>query len=150
MSGHLLRRVLDRVARLLVGLVKVPVPLLAFRKRYSRSGKGSSTGINHSSFASLRAANDIFSGADLLIVATSVRASNLVPSPGHYHEPVRPDASRSEACGGLAAGRSLKDAAGECRITIKSARTYLERISGKRELRSRAWGHDGSVENHGR
>jgi DNA-binding CsgD family transcriptional regulator len=78
-----------------------------------------------------RAAHDIFSGGDILVVATAVNASNLVPSPAIITSLFDLTPAEAKLAGTLAAGRSLKDAAGECRITVKSARTYLERIFRK-------------------
>ncbi|CAN7595419.1 helix-turn-helix transcriptional regulator [Pararhizobium sp. LjRoot255] len=78
-----------------------------------------------------RAAQDIFSGADILVVTTSVSASRLVPSPAILTSLFDLTPAEAKLAGLLTAGRSLKDAATECRITIKSARTYLERIFRK-------------------
>jgi DNA-binding CsgD family transcriptional regulator len=78
-----------------------------------------------------RAAQDIFSGADILVVATQVSASKLVPSPAIFTSLFDLTPAEAKLAGLLTAGRSLKDAAAECHITIKSARTYLERIFRK-------------------
>jgi DNA-binding CsgD family transcriptional regulator len=78
-----------------------------------------------------RAAQNIFSGADILVVATSVSSSRLVPSPAILTTLFDLTPAEARLAGLLSAGRSLKDAAAECHLTIKSARTYLERIFRK-------------------
>ncbi|TIN22086.1 MAG: helix-turn-helix domain-containing protein [Mesorhizobium sp.] len=78
-----------------------------------------------------RAAHDIFTGADILVAATEVRASAVVPSPillaGLFD--LTPSEARLAAV--LSQGRPLKDAASDLKITVKTGRTYLERIFAK-------------------
>lgn len=78
-----------------------------------------------------RAAHDIFSGADILVAATAMSASALVPAPmlltGLF------DLTPGEAAfaTALAAGRTIREAATKNGLTEKSGRTYMERIFRK-------------------
>lgn len=79
----------------------------------------------------VRSAYDIFSGAEILVVAAPIRPSNFVPEPslliGLY------DLTPAEArlASALGSGQLLAAAAAANKITVKSARTYLERIFAK-------------------
>ncbi|MCR6501355.1 helix-turn-helix transcriptional regulator [Shinella sp. CPCC 101442] len=78
-----------------------------------------------------RAARDIFSGADILVAATSVGKSVFSPSAKVLNALFDLTPAEANLATALSAGRSLKEAAFEASITVKSARTYLERIFTK-------------------
>ena len=78
-----------------------------------------------------RAAHDIFSGGDILVAATAVNASAVVPSASVLNGLFDLTPSEARIAAVLASGRSLKDAAADSGITFKSGRTYLERIFAK-------------------
>jgi DNA-binding CsgD family transcriptional regulator len=78
-----------------------------------------------------RAAHDIFSGADILVVATPVSASAIVPSPSVLAGLFDLTPAEARLAAALSQGRALKDAASDSNITFKSGRTYLERIFTK-------------------
>lgn len=78
-----------------------------------------------------RAAHDIFSGADMLLVATPVNASAIVPSPSILAGLFDLTPAEARLAASLSQGRPLKDAAADSNITFKSGRTYLERIFAK-------------------
>jgi DNA-binding CsgD family transcriptional regulator len=78
-----------------------------------------------------RAAHDIFAGADMLIVATPVNASAIVPSPSILAGLFDLTPAEARLAAALSQGRPLKDAAADSNITFKSGRTYLERIFAK-------------------
>ncbi|MBK1868618.1 helix-turn-helix transcriptional regulator [Aestuariivirga sp. YIM B02566] len=78
-----------------------------------------------------RDAHDLFSGGDLLIVATTISASNLVPSPTiltGLFDFTQAEVSLATA---LAKGLSLKAAAAEAGLQVSTVRTYLNRIFRK-------------------
>jgi len=78
-----------------------------------------------------RGAHDLFAGGDLLVVATAISASALVPSPtiltGLF------DLTQAEVtlATALAKGSSLKEAAAEAGLRFSTVRTYLNRIFRK-------------------
>lgn len=78
-----------------------------------------------------RSAHDIFGGSDIIIVATTVAASNLVPAPSLLMGLFDLSPAEAKLASALAAGTSLNEAAKAAAITVKSARTYLERIFAK-------------------
>jgi DNA-binding CsgD family transcriptional regulator len=78
-----------------------------------------------------RAAHDIFSGAEVLVVATPVTASAIVPSPSVLAGLFDLTPAEARLAAALSQGRALKDAAADSNITFKSGRTYLERIFAK-------------------
>lgn len=78
-----------------------------------------------------RAAHDIFSGAEMLIVATPVSASAVVPAPSLLAGLFDLTPAEARLAVALSQGRALKDAASDSNITFKSGRTYLERIFAK-------------------
>ncbi len=78
-----------------------------------------------------RAAHEIFSGGDLLIVATAVRANALVPSPAILMGLFDLTPAEVKLAIALASGRSVQQAALEANVTNSSARTYLDRIFRK-------------------
>jgi len=75
-----------------------------------------------------RAAHEIFSGADILVATTAVSASNLVPSPTILTGLFDLTPAEARVATALASGRSLKETAIQGGITVKTARTYLDRI----------------------
>ncbi|CEJ10038.1 hypothetical protein BN1110_00309 [bacterium YEK0313] len=78
-----------------------------------------------------RAAHDIFSQADILVLMTEVRPDGNVPPLQLLS--VLFDLAPAEArlASAIAAGKSLKSTAAEMRIEYNSARTYLARIFSK-------------------
>ena len=78
-----------------------------------------------------RAAHDIFSGADILVAATEVHASKLVPSPSILIGLFDLSSSEARLATALASGLSLKEAAAQSHVTVKTCRTYLEKIFAK-------------------
>jgi DNA-binding CsgD family transcriptional regulator len=85
-----------------------------------------------------RAARDVFSGADILIVATTVNNRRSRPSPSMLAGlfDLSPAESRLAAC--LSEGLTLAGAASRCGITISTARTYLHRIFQKTGARQQS------------
>lgn len=80
-----------------------------------------------------RAAHDIFSGADLLAVATTVGTGASIPSPNVLSGLFDLTPAEARLAVELASGHSVQEAAMEIGIAVKSARTYLERIFRKTE-----------------
>ena len=78
-----------------------------------------------------RAAHDIFSGADILVAATAVSASAMVPSPTILTGLFDLTPAEAKLATALTAGRSLKAAAADNGVTFSTARTYLDRIYRK-------------------
>jgi DNA-binding CsgD family transcriptional regulator len=79
----------------------------------------------------LRSAHDIFSGGDILIAATAVSASSMVPSPTLLAGLFDLTPAEARLAAALSQGRPLKEAAARSNITVKTGRTYLERIFAK-------------------
>ncbi|TIN18045.1 MAG: helix-turn-helix transcriptional regulator, partial [Mesorhizobium sp.] len=80
-----------------------------------------------------RAAHDIFPGADVLVVATTVGTGATVPSPNVLSGLFDLTPAEARLAVELASGHSVQEAAMEIGIAVKSARTYLERIFRKTE-----------------
>jgi DNA-binding CsgD family transcriptional regulator len=78
-----------------------------------------------------RAAHDIFSGGDILVAATAVSASAMVPSPSVLTGLFDLTPAEARLATALAAGRALKSAATDNGVTFSTARTYLDRIYRK-------------------
>jgi DNA-binding CsgD family transcriptional regulator len=78
-----------------------------------------------------RAAHDIFSGGDLLIVATTVRPNASTPSPSILMGLFDLTPSEVKLAVALASGNTVQQAATEASIRLSSARTYLDRIFRK-------------------
>ncbi|MFD1883844.1 helix-turn-helix transcriptional regulator [Paracoccus pacificus] len=78
-----------------------------------------------------RSAHDVFSGADNLLIVSPVKASLGVPSGKILTALFDLAPSEARLAAALAEGKSLKHAAGEMRISVGSARTYLSRIFEK-------------------
>ena len=78
-----------------------------------------------------RTARDIFSNADVLVIATQVRADGNLPSLGLLSALFDLAPSEARLAVALAAGKSLKATATEMGIEFNSARTYLARIFSK-------------------
>lgn len=85
-----------------------------------------------------RAAHEIFSGADILVAATAVSASAIVPSPTLLAGLFDLTPAESRLAAALSQGRPLKDAASDLQITVKTGRTYLERIFAKTGTRQQS------------
>jgi DNA-binding CsgD family transcriptional regulator len=78
-----------------------------------------------------RAAHDIFSGGDLLIVATTVRPNASTPSPAILMGLFDLTPAEVRLAIALATGSSVQQAAAEAAIQFSTARTYLDRIFRK-------------------
>ena len=78
-----------------------------------------------------RAAYEVFSGGDLLIVATAVRVTEWVPSPNILMGLFDLTPAEVKLAIALAAGRTVQQAATDSAIQLSSARTYLDRIFRK-------------------
>ncbi|MGE0007618.1 MAG: helix-turn-helix transcriptional regulator [Parvibaculaceae bacterium] len=78
-----------------------------------------------------RDAHDLFSGGDLLVVATSISASALVPSPTILTGLFDLTPAEVRLATALARGLSLKTAAAEAGLQFSTVRTYLNRIFRK-------------------
>jgi DNA-binding CsgD family transcriptional regulator len=76
-------------------------------------------------------AHDLFSGGDLLIAATAISASALVPSPTILTGLFDLTPAEVNLAAALAKGLSLKAAAAEAGLQFSTMRTYLNRIFRK-------------------
>ncbi|TPM24859.1 helix-turn-helix transcriptional regulator [Mesorhizobium sp. B2-3-4] len=85
-----------------------------------------------------RAAHEVFSGADILIAATAVSASSIVPSPSLLAGLFDLTPAEARLASALSQGRPLKEAAASSNITVKTSRTYLERIFTKTGTRQQS------------
>lgn len=75
-----------------------------------------------------RSARDIFAGANILVVAASIRMGNQEPSPQILSALFDLSPAEAKLAASLVSGRPLKAAALDHGITVKTARTYLERV----------------------
>jgi DNA-binding CsgD family transcriptional regulator len=78
-----------------------------------------------------RAAHDIFAGADILLLATPITPSTLVPSASLLNALFDFTPSEARLAADLASGLTLAQSAAKRGVTTKTARTYLERIFHK-------------------
>ncbi|CCV12312.1 Transcriptional regulator, LuxR family [Mesorhizobium sp. STM 4661] len=78
-----------------------------------------------------RAAQDIFSGAEILVAATTVSVDTIVPSPSMLSALFDLTPAEARLATALASGRSTQEAAMEIGVAVKTARSYLERIFRK-------------------
>lgn len=78
-----------------------------------------------------RAAQDIFGGADTLVLATPITPSALVPSASLLNALFDLTPAEAQLAADLASGLTLAASAARHGVTVKSARTYLERIYRK-------------------
>ena len=78
-----------------------------------------------------RAAHDIFGGADILVLATPITPSVLVPSASLLNALFDFTPAEARLAADLASGLTLAQSAARRGVTTKSARTYLERIFHK-------------------
>jgi DNA-binding CsgD family transcriptional regulator len=78
-----------------------------------------------------RDAHDLFGGGDLLVVATMISASVLVPSPTILTGLFDLTPAEVQLATALAKGLSLKAAAAEAGLQFSTVRTYLNRIFRK-------------------
>jgi len=78
-----------------------------------------------------RGAHDLFAGGDLLVVATAISASALVPSPTILTGLFDLTQAEVRLATALAQGLSLKAAAAEAGLRFSTVRTYLNRIFRK-------------------
>jgi DNA-binding CsgD family transcriptional regulator len=79
----------------------------------------------------VRDAHATFSGADILVVATALGVSAMIPSPKLLNALFDLSPSEARLAAAVAAGQSLKRAAQAMGITFKTARSYLEKIFRK-------------------
>ncbi|TIT36259.1 MAG: helix-turn-helix transcriptional regulator [Mesorhizobium sp.] len=85
-----------------------------------------------------RSAHEIFSGADILVAATAVNASSMVPSPTLLAGLFDLTPAEARLASALSQGRTLTEAAASANITVKTGRTYLERIFAKTGTRQQS------------
>lgn len=78
-----------------------------------------------------RSAHEILSGGDWLLVASSVRADALTPSPNILRALFDLSPAEVKLATAVATGLTLQDAARDAKIQITTARTYLDRIFRK-------------------
>lgn len=78
-----------------------------------------------------RDAHDIFSGGDLLVLATPITPSTLVPSASLLNALFDFTPAEARLAADLASGMTLAASAARHGVTVKTARTYLERIFHK-------------------
>ncbi|WP_245486426.1 helix-turn-helix transcriptional regulator [Mesorhizobium sp. M7A.F.Ca.US.010.02.1.1] len=78
-----------------------------------------------------RSARDIFAGANILVIAATISTANKKTSPQILSALFDLSPSEARLAGSLASGLTLKAAAVELGITVKTARTYLERVFRK-------------------
>lgn len=78
-----------------------------------------------------RDAHDLFGGGDLLVVATTISASALVPSPAILTSLFDLTPAEVKLATALARGLSLQAAAAEAGLQFSTVRTYLNRIFRK-------------------
>jgi DNA-binding CsgD family transcriptional regulator len=78
-----------------------------------------------------RAAHEIFSGGDLLIVATAARTNTQIPTPAILMGLFDLTPAEVKLATALAAGKSLHEAAVAANVTRSTSRTYLDRIFKK-------------------
>jgi DNA-binding CsgD family transcriptional regulator len=75
-----------------------------------------------------RTAHDIFAGADILVLATPITPSALVPSASLLNTLFDLTPAEVRLAMDLASGLSVTQSAAERGVTVKTARTYLDRI----------------------
>lgn len=78
-----------------------------------------------------RAAHEIFSGADILVVVTEVKPDASAPIPQILSVLLDLTPAEARLAAALASGKTLRQAAMDMNIAFGSARTYLARIFGK-------------------
>jgi DNA-binding CsgD family transcriptional regulator len=78
-----------------------------------------------------RAAHDIFSGADLLVVVNEVGPGHALPAAALLSALFDLTPTEARVASGLAAGKSLKLIASQMGVSFGSVRTYLARIFAK-------------------
>jgi DNA-binding CsgD family transcriptional regulator len=77
------------------------------------------------------AAHDLFTGAEILIIATSVNASSALPSVNLLHGLFDLSPAEARLAASLAGGEPLKGIAAKSGIQFSTARSYLESIFRK-------------------
>jgi DNA-binding CsgD family transcriptional regulator len=78
-----------------------------------------------------RAAHDIFAGADTLVLATPIVPSKLVPSANLLNTLFDLTPAEARLAMDLADGLTLAESASRHAVTVKTSRTYLERVFRK-------------------
>jgi DNA-binding CsgD family transcriptional regulator len=78
-----------------------------------------------------RSARDLFSGGDVLVVLTTVKATAIVPSPDMLSGLFDLTPAEAALAISLVSGKTLKEAALESEIKDSTARSYLENIFRK-------------------
>ena len=84
------------------------------------------------------AARDIFSGADILVVATSTNSRRSRPAASVLTGLFDLSPAEARLAANLAEGLTLADSATKCGVTISTARTYLHRIFQKTGTRQQS------------
>lgn len=85
-----------------------------------------------------RTAHEILSGADAMVVVTEARQLRAAPEPPILIALFDITASEARLCVELARGASVNTAAATVGVTVKTARTYIERIFAKTGVHSQA------------
>jgi len=85
-----------------------------------------------------RTAHEIFSGADILVAATAVNASSMVPSPTLLSGLFDLTPAEARLASALSQGKTLLEATENSNITVKTGRSYLERIFAKTGTRQQS------------
>lgn len=78
-----------------------------------------------------RSASEVFGGGEVLLVVTTLLASRMVPDAGALCGLFDLSPGEARLAAALAAGKTLSEAAAGAGITVKSARSYLERVFQK-------------------
>lgn len=78
-----------------------------------------------------RSASDLLGGGEVLLVVTALLVSRMVPDAGALSGLFDLTPGEARLAAALAAGKTLAEAAAGAGITIKSARSYLERVFQK-------------------
>jgi DNA-binding CsgD family transcriptional regulator len=82
-----------------------------------------------------RAAHDVFAGADVLVLATPIAPTKLVPSANLLNALFDLTPAEARLAMDLADGLTLAESAIRHAVTVKTARTYLERVFRKTGMR---------------
>lgn len=84
------------------------------------------------------AAHEIFSNADILLVATKLGTSLMVPSPSILTGLFDLSPAEARLASALASGGVLKEISAEHGITVRTARSYLEQVFRKTGTRQQS------------
>ncbi len=78
-----------------------------------------------------RAAHEVFGGADILVLATPIAPGAVAPSASLLNALFDLTPAEARLAADLTSGLTLAESAAKHGVTVKSARTYLERIFHK-------------------